>query len=104
MHPLKLLPPRFENQTFWLLGKLRESALFEIKDKSIRVKLVIVSLLEHNLNKQISHFRSFNSIRKVNIGESFGSSTFNFDTALGFLSYYNFAEILFATLCLVKIT
>jgi len=31
-------------------------------DKSLRVKLVIVSLLEHNLSQRISHFRSFNSI------------------------------------------
>jgi len=46
-------------------------------DKSLRVKLVIVSLLEHNLNQQIPHFRSFNSTRKVNIGESFVSSALN---------------------------
>jgi len=52
-------------------------------DKSLRVKLVIVSLLEHNLNQRISHFRSFNSTRKVNnIDESFGSSTFKPDIAL----------------------
>jgi len=61
-------------------------------DKSLHVKRVIVSLLEHNLNQQISHFRSFNSTRKVNIDESFGSPTFKPDTALpnvkllGFLS------------------
>jgi len=53
-------------------------------DKSLCVKLVIVSLLEHNLNKQISlfNFRSFNSTRTVNIDESFDSSTFKPDTAL----------------------
>jgi len=54
-------------------------------DKSLRVKLVIVSLLEvleHNLNQQISHFRSFNSARKVRSDENFGSSTFKPDTAL----------------------
>jgi len=51
-------------------------------DKSVRVKLVIVSLLEHNLNQQISHSRSFNSTRKVRIDENFGSSTFKSDTAL----------------------
>jgi len=45
-------------------------------DKSLRVKLVIVSLLEHTLNQQISHFRSIYSTRKVNIDESFVSSTF----------------------------
>jgi len=44
-------------------------------DKSLRVKLVIASLLEHNLNQQISHFRSFNSTRKVRSDENFGSST-----------------------------
>jgi len=59
MHPLNLLPPSFENQTFWLLGKLKESVLFEIKDKSIRFKFFIVSLLEHNLNQQISLFIIF---------------------------------------------
>jgi len=47
-----------------------------MKDKSLHVKLDIVSLLEHNLNQRISHFRSFNSTRKVNIDGSFGSSTF----------------------------
>jgi len=51
-------------------------------DKSLRVELVIVSLLEHNLNQQISHFRSFNSTRKANIDESFGSYTFKPVTAL----------------------
>jgi len=53
-------------------------------DKSLRVKLIIVSLLEHNLNQQISlfNFRSFNSTCKVIIDESFGSSTFKPDTAL----------------------
>jgi len=36
-------------------------------DKSLGVKIVITSFLEHNLNQQIStsHFRSFNSTRKV---------------------------------------
>ena len=51
-------------------------------DKSLRVKLVIVSLLEHNLNQQISHFRSFNSTHKVSSDDNFGSSTFKPDTAL----------------------
>jgi len=51
-------------------------------DKSLHVKLVSVSLLEHNLNQRISHFRSFNSTRKVNIDESFGSSSFKLDIAL----------------------
>jgi len=31
-------------------GELQESVPFEMKDKSLHVKLVIVSLLEHNLN------------------------------------------------------
>jgi len=39
-------------------------------DKSLRVKPVIMSSLEHNFNQQISHFRSFNSTRKANIDES----------------------------------
>jgi len=53
-------------------------------DKSLRVKLVIVSLLEHTLNQQISlfNFRSFNSTRKVRSDENFGSCTFKPDTAL----------------------
>jgi len=51
-------------------------------DKSLRVELVIVSLLEHNSNKPISHFRSFNSACKVNTDETFGSFTFKLDTAL----------------------
>jgi len=51
-------------------------------DKSLRVKRVVVSFLEHNLNQRISYFRSFNSTRKVNIEESFGSSTFKHDIAL----------------------
>jgi len=51
-------------------------------DKSFRVKLVIVSLLEHNLNQQISRFRSFNSTRKVRSDENVGSFTFKPDTAL----------------------
>jgi len=41
-----------------------------------------VSLLEHNLNQRISHFRSFNFTRKVDIDESFGSSTFKPGIAL----------------------
>jgi len=55
-----------------------------MKDKPLRVKLVIVSLLEHNLNQQISmlNFRSLNSTCKVNIDESFVSSTFKPDIAL----------------------
>jgi len=53
-----------------------------MKDKSLRVKLVIVNLLEHSLNQQISHFRSFNFSYKANIAESFGSSTFKPDTVL----------------------
>jgi len=51
-------------------------------DKSLRIKLVIVCLLEHNVNQQISHFRSFNSTRKVCNDENFVSSTFKPDTAL----------------------
>jgi len=51
-------------------------------DKSLCVKRVIASLLEHKLNQQNSHFRSFNSTRKANIDECFGSSTFKPDTAL----------------------
>jgi len=38
-------------------------------DKSLRVKLVIVSLLEHNLKQLISHFHYFNSTHKVNTDE-----------------------------------
>jgi len=72
---------------FWkpnVLGKLQESVLFEMTDKSLRVKLIIVSLLEHNLNQQNSlfHFRSFNSTRKVIVEESFVSSTLKPDIAL----------------------
>jgi len=55
---------------------------FEMTDKSLRVRLVIVRLLAHNLNQQISHFRSFNSTRKVNIDKSFGSSTLKPDIAV----------------------
>jgi len=51
-------------------------------DKSFRVKLVIVSLLEDTINQRISHFRSFNSTRKVNTNESFGSFAFEPDIAL----------------------
>jgi len=64
-----------------VLGELQESVPFEMTDKSLHVKLVIVSLLEHNLNQRISHFRSFNPTRKVNIDQSFGSSTFKPDIA-----------------------
>jgi len=60
-----------------VLEELQESVLFEMTDKSLHVELVIVSLLEHNLNQQISHLRSFNSTRKVTIDKSFGSSTLN---------------------------
>ena len=63
-------------------GELQESVLFEMTDKSLRVKFVIVSLPEYNLNQQISHFRSFNSTRKVNTDESFGSFMFKPDIAL----------------------
>jgi len=68
--PLNLPPPSFENH---VLGDLQESVLFEMTDKLLCVKLVIVSLLEHNLNQQISlfNFRSFNSTRKVIIDEKF---------------------------------
>ena len=65
---------------FWkpnVLGELQEIVPFEMTDKSLRVKLAIVSLLEQNLNQRISHFRSFNSTRKVNTDESFGSFTFS---------------------------
>jgi len=41
-----------------------------------------MSILEHNLNQQISHFRSFNSTRNVRSDENFGSPTFKPDTAL----------------------
>jgi len=49
------------------MGELQESVLFETTDKSLRVKLVIVGLLEHNLTQRISHFRSFNSRRKLTL-------------------------------------
>jgi len=65
VRPLNLLPPRFEIPN--VLGDLQESVLFEMTDKSLCVELVIASLLEHNLNQQISHFRSFNSTRKANL-------------------------------------
>jgi len=45
-------------------------------------KFVVVSLPEYDLNQQISHFRSFNSTRKVNTDESFGSFMFKPDIAL----------------------
>ena len=49
---------------FWkpnVLGDLQESVYFEMTDESLRVEVVIASLLEHNLNKKLSYFRSFNS-------------------------------------------
>jgi len=64
------------------MGELQGSVLIEMADKSLRVKLVIMNLLEHNLNKQISHFRSSNSTGKVRSDENFGSSTFKPNTAL----------------------
>jgi len=66
------------------VGKLQDSVLYEMTDKSLRFKLVIVSLLEHNSNQQISLFnvRSFKSTRKGNFEESFVSSTFKPDIAL----------------------
>jgi len=70
---------------FWkanVLGDLQESVPFEMKDKLLHVELVIVSLLEHNLNQRISHFRSFNSTRKAHFDESLGSSTLKPDTVL----------------------
>jgi len=51
-------------------------------DKSLHVKLVVVSLFELNINQRISQFRSFNSTRKVNIDKRFGSFTFKADIAL----------------------
>jgi len=78
--PFNLRLPRFGNQTF--SGELQESVLFEMTDKSPRVKLVIKNLLEHSLNQQISHFRSFNSARKAIIDESFGSSAVKPDISL----------------------
>jgi len=74
VRPLNLLPPRFENQTFW--ETIQESVL--LTDKSLRVIFLPVSFLEHNLYQQVSvfNFCSFNSTRKVNIHESFVSSTF----------------------------
>jgi len=58
-------------------GELQESVPFEMTDK-----FVVVSLPEYDLNQQISHFRSFNSTRKVNTDESFGSFMFKPDIAL----------------------
>jgi len=43
-----------------VLGDLQESVPFEMTDKSLPVKL-IASLLEHNLNQRISHFRSLHA-------------------------------------------
>jgi len=59
-------------------------------DKSLGVKLVIVSLLEQSLNQQISHFRSFHFTRKVRSDENFGSSTCKPDTALLNVKYLGF--------------
>ena len=96
---------------FWkpnVLGELQESVLFDMTDKSLRVKLVIVSLLEHTLNQQISHFRSIYSTRKVNIDESFVSSTFETwhsptkRQVVGLFYHCNFVEILFASMYLGK--
>jgi len=70
---------------FWkpnVLGELQQSDLVVMADKSLCAKHVIVSLLAHYLNQQISHFRSFSSTRKVRSDENFGSSTFKPDTAL----------------------
>jgi len=105
--PLNLLPPYFENQT--LSGSYKKSVLFEMTDKSLRVKLVIVSLLEHNLNQQTSlfNFRSFNSTRKV-LTKFLVYIRLKSDTALpnimklGYVYHCNFAEILFAFMCLGK--
>jgi len=60
-------------------GELQESVPFEMTDKSLRVKLVLVRLPDYNSNQRISHFRSFNSRRKVNSDKSFGSFTFKPD-------------------------
>jgi len=84
--------------------ELQESVPYEMKDKSLRVKLVIVSLLEHNLNQRISHLRSFNSTSKVNTDESFGSITFQHSptyqtSGMGSFYHCNCAEILFASMC-----
>jgi len=80
VRPPNLLRPPLKTKRS---GELEESVLLEMMDKSLRVKLVMASLLEHNVNQQISlfHLRSFNSTRKVNVDESFVSHTFNPDTA-----------------------
>jgi len=54
----------------------------EMADKSLCVKLVIVSLLEHSLNQRTSHFRFVSSTRIFNTDKSFGSFTFKPDIAL----------------------
>jgi len=80
-HSASAQPP---TARFWkpnVLGELQESVPFEMTDKSLHVKLVIVSLLELNLNQGISQFRSFNSKLKVNTDENFGSFTFKPDTS-----------------------
>jgi len=88
-----------------VLGELQESVTFEMTDKSLRVKLAIVSLLEHNLNQRISHFLSFNSTRKVNTDESFVSftvKTWHYPTKCQVVALFyhcTFAEILFASMC-----
>ena len=46
-------------------------------------------------NQQISHFLSFNSTRKVNIDESFGSPTFKPDTALPNVKLLGFLPLQF---------
>jgi len=61
---------------------VQDSDYFEMMDKSLRVKLIIASLLEHNLSEQISLFSSFNCTRKANIDERFGSITLKPDTSL----------------------
>ena len=82
--------------------ELQESVPYEMTDKSLRVKLVIVSLLEHNLNQRISRFRSFNSTRKVNIVEILVPLRLNIalpNVRYGLFYHCNFAKILFASMC-----
>jgi len=75
-----LVPLHSEHATARPLNLLlfEMSVLFKMADKSLRVELAIVSLLEHNLNQQILHFRSFNST----CNKSFGSFTLKSDTPL----------------------
>jgi len=63
-------------------GTTEKCSLLRWQMNHFALKLVIASLLEHNLNKQISHFHSSNSTRRADIDESFGSSTFEPDIAL----------------------